>query len=146
MLCKQCKCLRNLFEHQWKRSDVSSARKLKRQQPSSQFKLKNLSPVSTLKWRWATQRKRLADKGSLLTLDDGQNNEWNSVKTIKEQHNGELDKVCQEANARSDHVQGVCAQIRRCAYFWWVITSLMWDWRNHQLIGLAMSEKIKHLC
>ena len=66
----------------------------------------------------AKEIRKLAKYENLdVTLDDGQHNEWNSVKMIKEQHNGELDKVCQEANARSDHVQGVSAKIRQCAYF-----------------------------
>ena len=111
VLCKQCKRLRNLLDHQ-RRSDVSPARKLQRQQPPSRFKLKYLSPASTLKRKRATQQERSADKAKLakyehldVTLDDDQNNEWNSViEQIEEQYNGELDKVFQEADAKSKQI------------------------------------------
>jgi len=109
VLCKQCKRLRNLLDHQRRRSDVSPTRKLQRQQPSSRFKLKYLSPASTDKRKRATQRERSADKSKLakyehldVNLDDDQNDEWNSViEQIEEQYNGELEKVFQEADARS---------------------------------------------
>jgi len=40
VLCKSCKRLLALLEHQKQRSDVSPERRIARQQPSSSFKLK----------------------------------------------------------------------------------------------------------
>jgi len=112
VLCKQCKRLHSLLECQRRRSDVSPSKKLERQQPFSWFKLKYLLPASTLKQKKATQQERSADKAKLAryshlddTLDDDQNNELNSVvKRIEEHCNDELDKVFQEAGAKSKHI------------------------------------------
>jgi len=99
VLCKQCKRLRSLLDHQRTRSDMNPSKKLQRQQPSSWFKLKYLSPASTVKQKQATQRERSADKAKLarydhldVMLDDDQNNELNSVVERNEEHcNDELD-------------------------------------------------------
>ena len=113
VLCKQCKRLRALLNHQQNRSSkVDPSTKLQRQQPSSNYKLKHLSPASAQKRKKATQRERSADKAKLakyehldVTLDDDQNDELNAViEKIEEQHNDELGKVFQEGEAKSKHI------------------------------------------
>ena len=113
VLCKQCKRLRALLNHQQNRSSkVDPSTKLQMQQQSSNYKLKHLSPASAQKRKKATQRERSADKAKLdkydhldVTLDDDQNDELNAViEKIEEQHNDELGKVFQEGEAKSKHI------------------------------------------
>lgn len=70
VLCRQCKCLHHDLEHQKRRSQVSPARRLARQQPSSSFKLKYLSLASIAKQKKVTQMERSADKAKLAKYDD----------------------------------------------------------------------------
>jgi len=92
VLCRPCKRLRSDLNHQRRRSDVSPARCLKRQQPSSRFKLKYLSPASVKKRKTATQKERSNDKAKLsrlkdfdITLEDDQSDEVSEVlQTIEE--------------------------------------------------------------
>ena len=109
VLCKQCKRMQHLLNHQRRRSVVSPSKKLQRQQPSSHFKVKYLSPASALKRRQAAQQERSADKAKItkyesldVTLNDDQSDELSSViDKIEEQHQDELDMVFREADARS---------------------------------------------
>ena len=91
VLCKSCKRLLTLLEHQKGRSDVSPARRIARQQPSSSFKLKYLSPASVTKRKKATQIERSTDKAKLAKLT-------NTELLLDDTSGDELQKVFQEAD------------------------------------------------
>ena len=109
VLCRACKRLRADLDHQRSRSDVSPARRLKRQQPSSRFKLKYLSPASTLKCKAAAQKERSNDKAKLssltefdVTLEDDQSDEViDIIKRIKQDCPDELQSAFEEADGHS---------------------------------------------
>ena len=109
VLCRECKRLQHHLEHQKRRSQVSPARRIARQQPSSSFKLKYLSPASIVKRKKATQMERSADKAKLakcddleVTLDDEQSGELSSIiSKIEETSADELDKIFKEADGCS---------------------------------------------
>ena len=109
VLCRPCKRLTSDLNHQRRRSDVSPARRLKRQQPSSRYKLKYLSPASLRKRKAATQKERSNDKAKLsrlseydITLEDDQSDEVSEVlQTIEQKCSEELHAVLKEADAHS---------------------------------------------
>ena len=103
VLCRGCKRLNTNLEHQWKRSDVSPAKRAKRLLPSSSFKLKYLSPKSVAKRKQAIQRERSRDKVAIaeanneVVLEDDQSNEVNQImQTIESEAATELDEVLKE--------------------------------------------------
>ena len=111
---------------------------LQRQQPSSHFKVKYLSPASALKRRQAAQQERLADKAKItkyesleVILDHASHDsilkQVESYKLFKE--------TCRSSGKRLLKSDGVLIfdEVK-------VVSSLIWNSRNHQLIGLAMSE------
>ena len=108
VLCRSCKRLHPDLDHQYKRSGISPARRLK-QQPSSTYKLKYLSPASVWKRKVATQKERSTDKVKLsklaefdATLEDDQSDKVGKVmKTIKEQCAEDLRNLFDEIDLHS---------------------------------------------
>ena len=109
VMCKNCKRLQYNLDIQKRRSTVSPARRIARQQPSSSFKLKYLSPASVAQRKKATQTERSADKTKLarcaeleVTLDDEQSDELtNIMNKIEEANEDELEKIFNEADEHS---------------------------------------------
>jgi len=109
VLCRPCKRLKSDLDHQRRRSDVSPARRLKRQLPSSRYKEKYLSPLSRTKRKAAAQKERSNDKAKLarlieldITLEDDQSDEVSEVlQTIEQKCSKELASILQEADAHS---------------------------------------------
>ena len=109
VLCRSCKRLHSDLDYQYKRSDVSPARRLKRQHPSSTFKLKYLSPASVLKRKVSTQKQRSTDKVKLsklaeldVTLEDDQSDEVGEIiQTIEQQCSEDLHNLFDEVDSHS---------------------------------------------
>ena len=107
VLCRPCKRLCTDLDHQRRRSDVSSSKRIERLQLSSNFQWKFLSPISRSKRRVAAQRQRTRDKAKLVklgeldvTLEDDQSDELcEIVSKIDDECKDEVESIFQEADA-----------------------------------------------